>query len=157
MHWDAINAIFEAGGGVLLAVNVRRLWRDRRLAGVSVWPTVWFTAWGLWNLVYYPALHQWWSLAAGVAVVVGNAAWLLLAAWLWWRDRGTMRPEERVIMKTGMPVSPRRIRFVFDERSLRTLEEVEAAGLEIPEIFRLSPHGSTVSGPTSRTEGATSD
>jgi len=81
MTHDVINAIFEAGGGLLLIINVARLLRDRRISGVSVWPTAWWTAWGAWNLVYYPALGQWASFAAGILVVIANAAWVGLAVW----------------------------------------------------------------------------
>ena len=72
MTGDLINAAFEAGGAILLAFNVFRLWRDRRLAGVSILPTAWMAAWGLWNLAYYPSLGQWASFTAGLAVVAAN-------------------------------------------------------------------------------------
>ena len=76
---DAINAVFEAGGGLLLCLNVARLLRDRTIAGVSIVPAAWITAWGLWNLIYYPALGQWFSFAAGLLVVTANATWVILA------------------------------------------------------------------------------
>lgn len=76
---DHFNALFEAGGAALLLLNVRALLRDRRLAGVHIAPTAFFAAWGLWNLYYYPHLGQWWSFAAGLAVVAVNAAWIGLA------------------------------------------------------------------------------
>lgn len=78
---DVINAIFEAGGGFLLVVNVARLLCDKQISGVSVWPTAWWTAWGVWNLLYYPHLGQWASFAAGILVVIANAAWVALAVW----------------------------------------------------------------------------
>jgi len=81
MNHDVINALFECGGGLLLIVNVARLIRDKRISGVSVWPTAWWTAWGAWNLFYYPALGQWASFAAGILVVIANAAWVGLAVW----------------------------------------------------------------------------
>ena len=38
-----------------------------------------FTAWGIWNLVYYPAIGQWYSFAAGIVLAAGNLAWVMLA------------------------------------------------------------------------------
>jgi hypothetical protein len=78
---DLINAAFEAGGALLLWLNVRRLWRDKRLSGVSLFPTVWFNLWGLWNLYFYAAVGQKLSWAAGIGVFAVNSAWVLLALW----------------------------------------------------------------------------
>lgn len=76
---DLINGAFELLGAYFTWRNLLQLRRDRRLAGVY-WPMVaFFTAWGLWNLVYYPALGQWASFAGGVLLVAGNAAWVALA------------------------------------------------------------------------------
>lgn len=86
---DTINAVFEFGGAVLLLRNLWRLWRDKRVAGVSILPTVWWTCWGAWNLYYYPALGQWWSFVSGFGVVAANAAWVGLA--LWYARRGRPR------------------------------------------------------------------
>jgi hypothetical protein len=73
---DLINGAFEAFGAAMLALNVKRLWRDRVIAGVHWAPTIFFTAWGAWNLYYYPSLNQWASFAGGCAIVTMNAAWL---------------------------------------------------------------------------------
>ena len=81
MTHDVVNALFECGGGLLLIINVARLIRDKKISGVSVWPTAWWTLWGIWNLFYYPVLAQWASFAAGILVVLANAAWVGLAVW----------------------------------------------------------------------------
>ena len=78
---DITNGVFEFGGACLLWLNVRRLWRDRKLAGVSLVPTIWFNAWGAWNLVYYFAIHQYVSWVAGMGVFVVNTTWVALALW----------------------------------------------------------------------------
>lgn len=78
---DAINGAFEAGGAVAQCFNVRALLRSRHVSGVS-WPaTGFFTAWGLWNLFYYPHLGQLLSFIGGVALVCVNLTWLVLAAY----------------------------------------------------------------------------
>ncbi len=78
---DHVNAVFEAGGAALLCLNVRRLYRDKRLAGVSLVPTVWWNVWGVWNVVYYDALDQRASFVAGLAVLAANTVWVALALW----------------------------------------------------------------------------
>lgn len=60
-------------------LNVVALYRAKQVRGVNVWATVFFTAWGVWNLYYYPSLGQWWSFAGGVAIVVVNAVWVAMA------------------------------------------------------------------------------
>ncbi len=76
MNPDLINGCFELLGAAMLALNVRQLWRDRVLAGVHWAPTVFFAAWGAWNLFYYPNLGQWFSFAGGCAISAANLAWL---------------------------------------------------------------------------------
>lgn len=80
MNWpDLINGLFEMIGAYFTWRNYIQLKRDRHLAGVY-WPTTaFFSAWGIWNLIYYPALNQWASFAGGVLLVAGNVAWVALA------------------------------------------------------------------------------
>lgn len=47
---DIINGLFELGGALLLLMNVVRLHRDKIVRGVHVLPTVFFSAFGFWNL-----------------------------------------------------------------------------------------------------------
>lgn len=76
---DQINGIFEMVGGVVLLFNIYYLWRDKSLAGVSVWPTIHFTLWGVWNLWYYPSLGQTWSFWGAVCIVSANTVWVAMA------------------------------------------------------------------------------
>lgn len=79
---DALNAIFELTGALFVWGNVVRLRRDREVRGVY-WPTMgFFAAWGFWNLWYYPSLDQWFSFAAGLLLVAGNTAWVLMVVWM---------------------------------------------------------------------------
>jgi len=78
---DVVNGCFELFGGAFLMLNVQRLMRDKRVAGVRISPVVFFTAWGFWNLYYYPSLGQWASFAGGIAVVGVNTLWIGLALW----------------------------------------------------------------------------
>jgi hypothetical protein len=76
---DLINGLFEVGGGLMQLQNCRRLWRDRRIAGVDWRVFVFFTAWGFWNLFYYPSLGQTLSFAGGIVIVSANALWVAMA------------------------------------------------------------------------------
>lgn len=76
---DQINGALEFGSALLMLMNVRRLTKDKRLAGISLVPTLFFDTWGFWNLYYYPALDQWWSFAGGACLVSVNVLWTGLA------------------------------------------------------------------------------
>lgn len=76
---DIINGCFEAFGGVCIWLNVKAILRDRQIKGVQWHVTAFFFAWGIWNLWYYPSLHQWMSFVGGLLIVAGNCAWLVLA------------------------------------------------------------------------------
>ena len=78
---DLINGLFEGSAGILLWWNVRRIWKDKKLRGVSLVPTAVFTAWGFWNLWYYPYLNQTLSFLAGILVVFANTTWVSLAVY----------------------------------------------------------------------------
>lgn len=73
---DLMNGAFEMLGAVAILGHVRRVFKDKAVAGVSIWSTVFFASWGFWNLYYYPQLEQWASLAGGVAIVLGNCLWI---------------------------------------------------------------------------------
>jgi len=79
MEVDKINGIFEVIGAFFVWKNVTALYRDKVIKGVY-WPaTAFFAVWGLWNLVYYPSLNQWWSFLGGIALVSGSITWVILA------------------------------------------------------------------------------
>ncbi len=78
MWMDLINGIFETIGAACVLLNVRALLRDRHIAGVHWAPTVFFTTWGAWNVVYYPTLDQWFSTAGGALLLLANIWWIAL-------------------------------------------------------------------------------
>jgi hypothetical protein len=88
---DTINALFEAGGAAAIWKSVFVLRHDRQVKGVY-WPaSIFYSLWGLWNLVYYPSLSQWWSAGAGAVLVTGNIAWVVLAIRYRRPEEGTWR------------------------------------------------------------------
>lgn len=76
---DSINGIFEAGGAILMWLNVKRIIEHKQVRGIDWRITVFFSAWGFWNLWYYPSLHQWMSFIGGIVMVTANIVWLVLA------------------------------------------------------------------------------
>jgi len=84
MSPDILNAIFEFGGGCLIWLSVRQLWLDKELKGVHWAPIIFFWAWGMWNLFYYPSLDQWWSFVGGLWIVLANFIWMCQIMWYKW-------------------------------------------------------------------------
>ena len=80
---DQINAIFEFTGALFLLLNIRRLWVDKRVQGVSVWPVMFWSAWGFWNLLFYPYAGLMWSFYGALCVVTANCVWLSMLVWFW--------------------------------------------------------------------------
>lgn len=81
---DHINAVFQAGGGIMILLHVRRAYIDKDVKGVSLLPVLFFVLWGAWNCYYLPYLDQWWSFAAGFVAFAANSVWL---AQLWYYRR----------------------------------------------------------------------
>jgi hypothetical protein len=81
MKPDIINGSFELFGGVTTFLNCWQLYRDKEVKGVRWELNFFYTAWGLWNLYYYPYLHQWFSFTGGILIVTGNAIWILQVLW----------------------------------------------------------------------------
>ena len=75
---DLGNAIFEGGGIVFLALNIKRLYKDKLVRGQDWRALAFFTFWGYWNLLYYPHLEQWWSFTAGIGIAITNTIYLSL-------------------------------------------------------------------------------
>ncbi len=78
MNPDLINSLFEFMGCLFVLNNVRILYNDKEVKGVSVVSTLGFTLWGFWNLYYYPHLNQMLSFAAAVLIVLVNIVYVSL-------------------------------------------------------------------------------
>lgn len=76
---DHINGFFEACGALFNAYNCWVLFKHKQVRGVSIWPSMFFTTWGLWNIVYYSALDQWYSWFGGLCLSAFSVLWLALA------------------------------------------------------------------------------
>jgi len=54
------------------------------LKGVHWAPIIFFWAWGMWNLFYYPSLDQWWSFTGGLWIVLANGVWMCQILYYKW-------------------------------------------------------------------------
>lgn len=89
---DLINGLFELCGGLFLVRNCIHLHRDKQVKGVSILSTAFFSAWGYWNLYYYPFLNQWMSFCGGLLIVIANTWWVTAA--LYYRKRLDQFPSQ---------------------------------------------------------------
>jgi len=78
MWQDTINGMFELMGGVFVFLHCLRLYKDKRVKGVSFVATGYFAMWGFWNIYYYPSLQQWASLVGGLLIVAMNVLWITM-------------------------------------------------------------------------------
>jgi hypothetical protein len=75
---DMINGLWELCGSLFLFRNSQMLWRDKMVKGVSILPTIYFFGWGIWNLFWYPSLHQFYSFMGGITIMAANCLWIVL-------------------------------------------------------------------------------
>lgn len=73
---DLINGMFELFGGWFIIFSCIRLFKDKKVRGVSWMAVGYFTLWGYWNLAYYSNLNQWTSLIGSLSVTLINTVWL---------------------------------------------------------------------------------
>jgi len=78
MNADLINALFEVMGCFFILGHCSTLLKDRKVAGVNIYSSAGMTAWGFWNIYYYPSLDQWASLVGGIGIVMANALYVVL-------------------------------------------------------------------------------
>ena len=102
MHYfgDGINGLFESLGGILILLNCRQLYKDKQVKGVRVLTFSFFTAWGFWNLYYYPSLNQWLSFSGGVLIVIGNTLWVCMAVYYTKKNRMSSKEQKGILQIT---------------------------------------------------------
>ena len=76
MWQDNVNGLFELLGGFFILFSVLKLYKQKKVRGVSAIGISYFAAWGYWNIYYYPHLNQWFSFVGGLFVVLINTFWL---------------------------------------------------------------------------------
>jgi hypothetical protein len=74
---DLINGGYEFIGGIAVWYNVLAIIKDKGYAGVRISTMGFFTSWSLWNLYYYPHLHQWASFFGGLSIGIANLLFII--------------------------------------------------------------------------------
>lgn len=79
MNIDLINGSFEVLAGLLQIANIVQIYKDKSVKGVTIYPLLLFTVWGLFNLIFfYPTLQLWLSWMGGSIIIVTNVIWIIL-------------------------------------------------------------------------------
>lgn len=74
-----LNAAFEAVGSIVIWLNVVRIRCDRTVKGSDWRVTAFYSAWGVSNLFYYPAVGDIYSAFACSGIALGNITWVVHA------------------------------------------------------------------------------
>jgi len=75
---DRINSGFELSGGFFIVLHILQALHDKSVGSVSIWSVAFFALWGGWNVYYYKAIQQKWSLRATYFITVMNVVWVSL-------------------------------------------------------------------------------
>ena len=78
---DSVNGLFEMSGGFFVLLNVLKLHHDKLVKGVNPIAVSFFAIWGYWNLYYYAAISQTYSLFGSASVAIMNTVWLCQLAY----------------------------------------------------------------------------
>lgn len=77
MIWqDGVNGLLERLGGVFILLHCYRLFRQKKVRGVSIIACIFFASWGVWNFYYYPFLNQWCSFIGSIGIVLGEVLYI---------------------------------------------------------------------------------
>lgn len=87
MWIDFVNSIFEAAGGIFIALSCFKLYKDKMIRGVSWISMSFFMTWGYWNLYYYTSLNQMFSLIGGVGATVANTIYVFMMVYYIKKER----------------------------------------------------------------------
>lgn len=76
MSADTVNGLFELFATFFILNHCLVLHKEKKVRGVSIISTVFFTGWGFWNMFYYPHLGQLLSYYGSIFVCIANLVWV---------------------------------------------------------------------------------
>lgn len=91
MWADKVNGTFVTLAGFFIVLHCIRLIRDKKVRGVSVTSTCFFTLVGLWNLYFYPHINHFYSFFCGIWVVSANCLRVSLMIYYIRKERRVLR------------------------------------------------------------------
>lgn len=83
---DLINSLFISGAIIAAYLDLRQVWRDRAVRGITAATSVLFTMWPVWDLYYYHCLGQFVSMFACLVLVCMRATWAISAWYFTWES-----------------------------------------------------------------------
>ena len=84
---DIINGSFELLGAPFIFMSIMKIYKDKQVRGISWTHPTFFTAWGFWNLYYYPHLNQWASFVGGIFIAAANLIWVIQLIYYWKKEK----------------------------------------------------------------------
>lgn len=78
MTSEQVLTAFFSACSLVCWINIRAIWIDKVVSGVSVWPTWIFLATNLYEVRYFTGLEQWWAVTGSGGMALANAVWLAL-------------------------------------------------------------------------------
>lgn len=96
---DIINGSFELLGGFFILLSILRLYKDKKVRGVSVVHVAFFWAWGVWNVFYYPHLGQLASTIGAWIVLTANTVWTGML--IYYRLREKHAANKEIVTRMG--------------------------------------------------------
>jgi hypothetical protein len=73
---DFLNGSLELVCAGMLYLDVRTLLKHKTVQGISIIARTFFWGWSIWNLWWYPHLHQTFSFVGALAVMLPQTFWL---------------------------------------------------------------------------------
>lgn len=78
MTSDQINFGMYLTASILSCDNIRLIVRDKYIHGTSIWPGLFFTIWGCWDIWYFSSIKLYWTAAGNVLIAGTWLTWLIL-------------------------------------------------------------------------------
>lgn len=78
---EQVLTVFFIACSAICWLNVRALYRDKTVKGVSIVPTCVFIATNIYEAWYFHHIHQFWAVFGSLSMLVVNLLWIILFLW----------------------------------------------------------------------------
>ncbi len=85
---DLINGTFELFGMIFVLLSVKQLYKDKQFKGSHIMTIGYFTAWGGWNIYFYPHLGQPISFVGALGTTLANVTYTTQIIYYKWFYKG---------------------------------------------------------------------
>ena len=77
-YTDLVNGAWEIIGGLFIIPSILNTIKEKEVKGVNWLTILFFLAWGLWNIYFYPSNGLMFSFYGGIFLGVMNLIWVIL-------------------------------------------------------------------------------